>query len=355
MTKRTKKGLVWGGIFILVVVMLVFGAACQGSEGPAGPAGPAGSAGSAGPAGPAGPAAAMATATCSDCHNDTTEIKARQVQWANSLHGDGFTFERSTGTCAACHTAEGFVISQETEGVQTLDAAVENPSPINCRTCHEIHETYTEADWALSVTEPVTIKLTGDTIDLGKGNLCASCHQPREATGLPVVGGGDQEITSTRFGPHHGPQSTMLFGLAGYGDYTGSSAHSLIEDTCTTCHMASAYGKQSGGHTMSMAYEYHEEDVQNTAGCASCHGDIEEFNVNGALTEIEELGDELQGLLIAEGLLAESGSAIPGTYTSAQAGALWNYRMVVLEDRSGGVHNPAYAKFLLQTGINALK
>lgn len=33
----------------------------------------------------------------------------------------------------------------------------------------------------------------------------------------------------------------------------------------------------------------------------------------------------------------------------------WNYRMVVFEDRSGGVHNPGFAKFLLETGIDALK
>ncbi len=147
----------------------------------------------------------------------------------------------------------------------------------------------------------------------------------------------------------------MLFGLAGYGEYTGSSGHSLIEDTCTTCHMADAYGKQAGGHTMSMAYEYHGHEVANVAACGSCHSDVEDFDVNGTVTEIQALADELQGLLLAEGLLDEDGYAVTGTYTSAQAGALWNYRMVVLEDRSGGVHNPGYAKFLLETGIDALK
>ena len=332
-----------------MVMVVLLAAGCQGEDGSTGPAGAAGK------VGPAGAVGANAAETCSDCHNETTVIKARQVQWGNSLHGAGFTFERNGTSCAACHTAEGFVISQESGGTKLLDAAVDNPSPINCRTCHNIHDTNTEADWALATTDPVTIDLTGDTVDLGMGNLCANCHQPRTSYDVPVVGGGDVENTSSRFGPHHGPQSTMLFALAGYGDYTGSSGHSMIEDTCTTCHMASAYGKQSGGHTMSMAYEYHEHEVQNTAGCQSCHTDVEDFNVNGALDEIAALGDELKVLLVREGLLAESGSAIPGTYTSAQAGALWNYRMVILEDRSGGVHNPGFAKFLLETGIDALK
>ncbi|MFC2010934.1 hypothetical protein ACFLUR_01415 [Chloroflexota bacterium] len=291
---------------------------------------------------------------CTTCHDGTSTLKAVQVQWENSLHGGGLTFERNTGSCAACHTAQGFVTYSE-DGAQTLEALVDNPAPINCRTCHTIHSTYTDSDWALRVTDPVTIALTGDTIDMGAANLCTTCHQPREATGLPVVGGGDAEIASTRFGPHHGPQSTMLAGLAGYGDYSGSNVHMMVEDTCLGCHMADAFGKQAGGHTMSMSYEYHGADVQNTAGCESCHGEVEDFNIGGAQTEVEELGDELRVLLEDAGLLKSDGYAIPGTYSSAEAGALWNYRMVILEDRSSGVHNPAFAKFLLQTGIDAMK
>ena len=344
-----KKYLLWWGIgIILLLLMAAFIMACQGPDGGTGPAGPAG------PTGPAGPAGVMAAATCSDCHNETTLVKARQVQYEASLHGAGFTFERNGTSCAACHTSEGFMVLIET-GSTTLDAAVSDPSPVNCRTCHEIHSTYTENDWALRVTEPVDIALTGDTIDLGAGNLCATCHQPRTSYDVPVIGGGEVKITSTRFGPHHGPQSTMLFGLAGYGEYTGSSGHSLIKDTCTTCHMADAYGKQAGGHTWSMAYEYHGHEVPNVAGCQTCHSDIEDFDVNGAVTEIEALMEELNNLLLAEGLITESGSAVTGTYTSAQAGALWNYRTVALEDRSHGVHNPGYAKFLLETALDALK
>jgi len=312
-----------------------------------------------GPAGPAGPAGVDATSGCSDCHNETTVVKARQVQYENSLHGAGYTFERNGADCAACHTAEGFLVAQATGSTPTeaLDAVVQNPSPVNCRTCHEIHETYSEDDWALRVTGPVTIDATGDTLDLGAGNLCGSCHQPRLSYVAPVVGAEDVTFTSSRYGPHHGPQSTLLAGIGGYGEYTGTTVHySLVEDTCVTCHMADAYGKQAGGHTMSMAYEYHENEVQNVAGCATCHGDdVEDFDIDGAMTQIEELGNELNVLLLDAGMITSSGSAVPGTYTSAQAGALWNYRMVMLEDRSGGVHNPAYAKFLLQTGIDALE
>jgi len=280
-------------------------------------------------------------------------IEARQVQYANSLHGSGYTFERSDASCAICHTSEGFTERIATGSVE-IAGDIENPSPVNCRTCHQIHDTYTAADWALATSDPVTLQLTGDTIDLGKGNLCASCHQPRWSYEIPQVGGGDVEITSTRFGPHHGPQSTMLFGLAGYGEFTGTSVHSIVPDGCITCHMADAYGKQAGGHTMSMEYEYHGSEVQNVAGCESCHSDIESFDRNGVQTEIQALIDELKDLLVAEGLITESGSGITGTFTSVQAGALWNYKTVT-EDRSLGVHNPQFAKVLLQTAIDALK
>ncbi len=57
---------------------------------------------------------------------------------------------------------------------------------------------------------------------------------------------------------------------------------------------------------------------------------------------------------IADGVMDATEHAVPGTYSSARAGALWNY-LTVLEDRSDGVHNPKYAKDLLQAAIDALK
>ncbi len=341
MSKSMKKNLGLCGVIGLVVMLAVLVAGCTG---PAGPTGPAGS------AGPAGPTASV---ECADCHNETTLVKARQVQYEASLHGSGFTFERNEADCAICHTSEGFTERIATGSVE-ISGDIENPSPVNCRTCHNIHDTFTEADWALRTDAPVTLELTGDTIDLGKGNLCTSCHQPRWAYEIPQVGGGDVEITSTRFGPHHGPQSTILVGVGGYGEFAGTSVHASVPDGCTTCHMANAYGKQAGGHTMKMVYEYHGNDVENVAGCESCHSGIESFDRNGLQTEVQTLIDELKGLLVAEGLITESGSGVTGTFTSAQAGALWNYKTVT-EDRSVGVHNPQFAKELLQIAIDALK
>ena len=52
--------------------------------------------------------------------------------------------------------------------------------------------------------------------------------------------------------------------------------------------------------------------------------------------------------------MQDNGRSIEGTFSSEQLGALWNYKTVE-EDRSMGVHNPKYAKFLLETALEALQ
>ncbi|MHB8277845.1 MAG: hypothetical protein ACYDIA_09360 [Candidatus Humimicrobiaceae bacterium] len=298
------------------------------------------------------------TSSCTDCHNDTTVIFSKEVQYSNSVHGTGLNFERNAADCARCHTSEGFTarIAAGTFEIAEDATAIQNASPINCRTCHNIHVSYTEADWALKTADPVTLELTGDVYDKGSSNLCANCHQPRPETAVPVAGGAAVEIKSTRYGPHHGPQSSMLLGVGGYGEYKGSNVHyDATKNGCIDCHMTdSAFGKQSGGHTLKMTYTFHEAETEFLAGCLKCHEDIESFDRNGVETEIAAMIEELRAHLVKDGLIDDKGAGIVGTFTADQAGALWNYKTVT-EDRSNGLHNPGYAKFLLQTGIDALK
>ncbi|MHB1377314.1 MAG: hypothetical protein ACYCXB_07825 [Candidatus Humimicrobiaceae bacterium] len=293
--------------------------------------------------------------SCADCHNDTTLIVSKEVQYSNSVHGTGLNFERNTADCAICHTSEGFT-ERIASGTFKVAADIQNATPINCRTCHNIHKTYTKTDWSLASTDPVKLQLTGDVYDKGSSNLCAQCHQPRPETAVPVAGGAAVEIKSIRYGPHHGPQSSMLLGVGGYGEYKGSNVHyDATKNGCIDCHMTdSAFGKQAGGHTLKMSYTFHEKETEFLAGCLKCHEDIKTFDRNGVETEIAAKIEELRVLLVKQGLIDDKGAGIVGTFTSEQAGALWNYKTVT-EDRSNGLHNPGYAKFLLQTGIDALK
>ncbi len=319
-----KRRLTWSGVIGLVVIAGIIVTGCAGPEGAQGPAGPAGD---------------IAEVTCSDCHNDTTLVLSKSLQSATTTHMTGGAHDYAGGraSCTACHSSEGFQEMVATGiGIGDFEEATANPSPPNCRTCHQIHETYTAADWALSTTAPVTLIASGETFDRGGGNLCATCHQPRRLG--PEEGAGDYEITSTHWGPHHGPQSTVLLGISAYGVPDSVSIHyTTVADGCPVCHMA------DDNHTL----------AASTAGCQSCHADLDTLDRNDVQTEIKALFDELGELLEAAGPIHD-GHPNPGTYSEGQAGAAWNW-MIVYEDNSLGIHNPAWVKAILEKGIELMQ
>lgn len=299
------------------------------------------------------------TAGCITCHDNSQVLFAKTMQWENSTHATGGNFERNTGDCATCHTSQGFLGFHDGSYDPTADgAAISNPNPPNCYTCHNVHETYTEADWALTMTGAVTMYNTTQTPDFGTGSQCASCHQGREVNPFPTVGGADITITNTRYGVHHGPQANVVKGTGLFEPGTGYSngAHSNIDNTCVTCHMAEAYGTQAGGHTMYLGYEYHGSTVLNTAGCVSCHNDIDAMLVSteALQAEVAAMLVELKGKLDAMGAMNEgSDNSVAGTFAPEVAGAVLNYK-AISEDRSLGVHNPSYVRRILQNTIDAL-
>ncbi|MCF8227325.1 MAG: hypothetical protein K9G58_06250 [Bacteroidales bacterium] len=316
-----------------------------------------------GPAGADGKDGQDGTAGCVKCHDDSQMIFAASVQWEASTHATGGNFERNGTSCAPCHTSQGFVEVIETGAMETAEP-INNPAPVNCYACHKIHETYTVEDWAFTTSEPVEFWINGAVADMGKGNLCASCHQSRVPDPMPVPGGGDVLVDNMRYGPHHGPQGNMLAGSGGYEvagsmGYNNSLHTELIEDGCVTCHMATAYGTQAGGHTMGTSYIYHGHAVVNEAGCVECHeGDDLETMIEESKNEIDNLLEDLKGLLIAQGALDSTGYVPVGdegiTLSMDQVGGVFNYKFV-LEDRSGGTHNMKYAKALLTNSIESLQ
>lgn len=340
----SKKILVLLGTLIVVAVMITACAGPQGEQGPPGPAGPAGQQGQ------PGPTLSTQDITCTQCHNDTTLIWSKEAQFREkSVHGTGEAFERGeTTACAGCHGTEGSK-ARINAGLPPHDPSVEgitNVSPYDCRTCHNIHTTYTSEDWALTGGEkPVVLEKTGGTFDGGAGNLCANCHQIRNDP--PKVDGGNVQITSSHYGTHVSAQASMLLGEGGLGGVTGGpSAHyKAVTDTCVACHMGP---------------EFNHTYVPDVARCQACHADAKDFDMNGTQTEIKAMVDELTGIFVAKGLLnAEDGSWIipspgPLTVTEDVANAMWNYNFVV-EDNSMGVHNSAYAKALLQQALDVMK
>jgi hypothetical protein len=324
---------------ILIAGAALLLAACAGEAGPAGPAGPPGPEGPQGPAGPAGEMVSSTDLSCTGCHTDSTLITGKHTAWAESVHGSGEAYVRGTSaSCAGCHSGGAFseriAAGLNPDEVENGDP---NPTRQDCRACHQIHETYTDADWALETTDPVDFfAIEGQTFDGGEGNLCANCHQPRGLMGEAVDG--MVEVTSTHWGPHHGPQSAMLMGLAGAGDVSGSpSAHyQVVENTCVGCHLG-----DSASHTFE----------PNVATCQGCHTDAEDFDIGGVQTEVQAKLDELEGLLIDNGLLDEEGHPAVDTVPADQAAALWNWIYIAHEDKSRGVHNPGYTNALLDASL----
>ncbi|MFC1635146.1 hypothetical protein ACFL5Z_09910 [Planctomycetota bacterium] len=280
---------------------------------------------------------------CMACHNDTTVITGKQTGWSESMHGTGESYVRGTSAgCAGCHSGGAFS-AMVAAGLRPDQVEAGDPKPTrqDCRACHQVHTSYTTADWALETTDPVALyAFTDVTYDGGKGNLCANCHQPRRAIAAADPNG-NIAVTSTHWGPHHGPQGAMLLGLGGAGDVVGNaSAHfMLVRDTCVTCHTS-----ENGPHTF--------EAVE--ASCVVCHQDTDGFDIGGLQTEVAALIAELGELLVAKGLLDEEGHPVVGDYPAAEASALWNYIFIEIEDGSLGVHNPIYTKALLETSIAAL-
>ncbi len=115
-------------------------------------------------------------------------------------------------------------------------------------------------------------------------------------------------------------------------------AHYSAPGACVACHMGSN--------------DNHRFDAM-VANCQPCHAGAEDFDIGDTQTEVQAMLDELEVLLLGAGMITDTGAAVPGTYTEAKAAALWNWRDISIEDKSLGVHNPAYVKGLLEAGLAA--
>jgi len=107
--------------------------------------------------------------------------------------------------------------------------------------------------------------------------------------------------------------------------------------------MEETSGEIDGNHTW----------IPTPVACVVCH-------TSGIPEEVAGLEADREALLV---LLEEVGIVhvdeegevhpVPGTYTITEAEAAWNY-IFVMEDKSNGVHNPAYAKALIKNSLETL-
>jgi hypothetical protein len=292
--------------------------------------------------------------SCFACHSDANTILVdAEQQWNHSRHATGSTLNENDSSCKNCHTSEGFIAV--VTGVPA-PATIENPTAIHCFTCHAPHTT---GDFRLRWNNAATL-LNGTSFDLGAGNICVVCHQARRDVAVYVTG---RPALNNRWGPHHSVQGDMLLGSNGYEypSYTyDRTTHREAttadgKDGCLECHFKATSQYVVGGHSFNMRADLGGEEVLNVGACAPCHGEIDDFNEVGPGYSVSDsilvLLEDLKTRLVAAGLV-DATSGLPRSVTTSadSAGAVWNY-LLVEEDRSKGMHNPAYMMDLLQSAI----
>lgn len=356
-------------LVLLACFVLVF-AGCSLFEGPEGPAGKDGTDGEDGTSGIDGTDGADGHVTCLVCHSDEN-LAQKQHEFAASQHSSGdiaVGYAGGRSYCYPCHSHEQFVAYSNGFAPHNIS----NPSAWKCSTCHSLHTTFEYEDYALRLTEAASI-WDGGTFLLkgqsmfnieGNSNLCANCHQSRRAEPALTGSGDTFEITSPHYGPHHGAQTNVLVGL-GMAEIEGSTAYpdaysaAHAEVACVGCHM------NEGDHSFDPSVE----------SCVSCHAGASDFDIGGLQTEIEALLEDLKVKLEAKGVIheeieevfeldPETGDIVQvalsdgyhpviGTHDMVLVRAFFNW-VGLLEDRSFGVHNPAYVKALLENTIAAV-
>lgn len=332
--------------------------------------------GLAGPPGSRKIGKSLAVGVCANCHDDG-HYHIRPEEFEHALHGEAADIEEGlvsrNASCIECHTGEGYIVKQ-VEGKTPTVADIKERVSINCAVCHDPHRATNESQVRFAGSTTVNAMQPGGastptpaTLQMGKAATCAKCHHLRAT----------RDAVGTRI--HESHQSEMIFGMGGYhyaGETYGSGAHRNVPNVCVGCHMTAQPSRtpgylKVGGHTWKMRHDPGtpndpKDDILNTLACQPCHGQVKDFNINGAQEEVENLlkilydlvpkrrtGAPAGGWAFPNGVAWDSaGAATPQSLD--QRRAAWNY-LFVEQDLSVGVHNATYAKKLLADAIKSLR
>lgn len=246
----------------------------------------------------------LSSDTCGSCHGEPLR-HGRYQQWQLSKHANYETAvaEGMSPSCTKCHSAQGFVAWQK-NNFSTADVTVkwtaEEVHPQTCATCHDPHDVGSTSggpatNAKVRVTGKTPMLMSGYIADkVGTGAVCMTCHNGRRG----LRNDSNFSIADATRAPHPGPQADVLMGQNLYFAKTGTrSFHSMIEDSCVTCHMEStsappalanrnADGSYGGtNHTF----------FASNAICAKCHTSIDLASVQAPFeTKMEALKTQIE-------------------------------------------------------------
>jgi hypothetical protein len=336
----------------------------------------------------------MSADVCAVCHGEPLR-HSRFQQWQESGHGNfALAVEEGTGSnCAGCHSAQGFMVwlPRLQSGIPlrsipsgSITWTEDTVQPQTCAVCHDPHApgaTSGEPNTATVRVTDNTPKLPGGftATGVGRGAICIVCHNSRNGgsgnnsflhqDGDPIFGTLDSYSA-----PHASCQGDVLLGFNAYFVGSGSyrSPHSLITDTCTSCHMQLtapppllSYNLSGTNHTFKPSLDI----------CTQCHGvniglgpklqatvgstlEVLQESIKTVIISrytgtvlpidsIVDLGGRGTINIISNGtpttlsLNNAPGVRISDLGTDNLAKALWNFYLIE-EDQSFGVHNPDF-------------
>jgi hypothetical protein len=267
----------------------------------------------------------LAAEVCGTCHGEPLR-HGRYQQWQASKHAnvavaiaradakvsgdDATTGDNSVNSCGRCHSGEGFVVWQDQSIARGYDfnrllqGAANNTNGGNatgaelramgltaatvhsqtCATCHDPHapgNTSGEPNTA-------TVRVMGDiamlpagfgAAGLGKGALCATCHNGRNGLHNDTVTTYGSSGVST---PHDSTAAEVLLGQNVYFAAVGQrGGHSFIANACVNCHMElmpppEEFSYQQTGTNHSFAADL--------SICTNCHGAFNGGSIQKATT-----------------------------------------------------------------------
>jgi len=325
----------------------------------------------------------IATDNCAWCHDSGTHHVFPE-QWDHSGHDAtefderGFHGGHAVGAfvgyagnrsgCSQCHSGSAFV-----SWIKADKGDFETPvgTNISCAACHDPHD-----DTNIHQLRTLETTLGDGTLiteaDYGTGALCMNCHKSRREAATYAI---DVNNGSSHYGAHHGPQADMLLGknAPDFGVELKTSPHGVaIENACVGCHMTGEHTDELGNVTLVGGHSFNMNDANgndHVEACADCHGDVgatfaeKKYYINGN-ADLDNDGTA-EGLQVeVKGLLAQLAELLPQdesgdvlidgdglTVADMMGGYVYFW---VMEDRSFGVHNPAYTISLLKAAIETM-
>jgi hypothetical protein len=249
--------------------------------------------------------AILRTDVCAVCH-DAPPRYPHVADWRRTRmsRADAEPATR-VGACATCHTTVGFLASL---GVRSLTDDWEVPpaehTGIACAACHAAHGA--TGDHALLRQPPLPPALADAPVPAG-ARICLPCHA-NGAGSMWLARGGVETATGKPL--------------------TGTPIH-LLPEGCVGCH-------RQEGHRF----------VAGTGGCARCHREVPR-------AAVFERAMKLWQRLQRAPLHAPPHSTAPAFGDDPLGRAARNV-MMVLDDPAAVIHNPPYARALLDEAERAL-